>query len=178
MKKVLESLSGFILVFCLAGCGAAGVQASSATAAPAFPSPTAVPVVAGCADALTIVKSLYAADAAGQLDTGLAFFSDNATLASWAQGINDHHMSEKHLTGKDQIRTVLSGPGLVYTSGAPNAPIFHQTEVTASGNRLTFKLRPDRLRPNGRQYNPYQVQIVFDGCKISSMTVIELVTWL
>ncbi|MDR3573461.1 MAG: hypothetical protein P4L50_06360 [Anaerolineaceae bacterium] len=178
MKKVFESLIGFILLTGLAGCSAAGVQAISATAAPTLPSPTPLPVVTSCSSALQVVKSLYAADGAGQLDASLALFTDDASFASWAQGINDHHMSEKHLTGKVQIRTVLAGPGLVYTSGEPQAPIFNLTEATATGSQLTFKLRPDRLRPNGRQYNPYQVQIVFDGCKIKSMTVIELVTWL
>jgi ABC-type transport system substrate-binding protein len=178
MKKVLESFIGFILLVGLAGCGAAGVQASSATATPALPSPTAGPVVSGCANPLTVVKTLYDADSANQLDTSLALFTDDATFASWAQGINDHHMSEKNLSGKDQIRTVLADPGLVYTSGTPGAPVFKQSEVTVSGNQLTFMFRPDRLRPNGRQYNPYKVQVVFDGCQIKSLTVIEMVTWL
>jgi ABC-type transport system substrate-binding protein len=178
MKKVFVSLIGFILLVCLPACAAGGVQASSATAGPTIPPPTAVPVVTGCSSALAVVKNLYTADSAGQLDASLALFSSDATFASWAQGINGHHMIEKHLSGLRQIRTVLGGPGLVYSSGAANAPIFKQTEVSASGSQLNFKLRPDRLRPNGRQYNPYQVQVVFDGCKIKSMTVIELVTWL
>ena len=178
MKRNFIGLMGFILLVVLPACSAAGVQANSATASPSQPPPTAVPVVSGCATALAVIKNLYQLDGAGHLDASLALFSDDASFASWAQGINGHHMSEKQLSGKQQIRTVLSGPGLVYSSGAPNVPIFKLVETSASGNQLTFKLRPDRLRPNGKPYNPYQVMVVFDGCKIKSMTVIELVTWL
>jgi hypothetical protein len=178
MKKGLESFIGFTLLVCLAACSAAGVQASSDTAAPALPTQTAVPVITACQDPMAVIKSLYDADAAGKFDTSLALFSDDAVFASWAQGVNGHHMSEQHLTGKQQIRAVLGKPGLVYTSGAPNAPIFKQGELTASGSQLNFTLRPDRLRPGGRPYNPYMVQVIFDGCKIKSLTVIELVTWL
>ena len=177
MKNVLESLLGFILLLYMAGCVPAGAQAKPA-AVPVLPSPTANPGVTGCVNALALVKTLYDSNSAGQFDTSLALFTDDATFASWAQGINDHHMSELQLAGKDQIRTVLGQPGLVYTSGAPDAPFFKQSEVAVSGNQLTFMFRPDRLRPNGRQYNPYKVQVIFNGCKIKSLTVIELVTWL
>jgi ABC-type transport system substrate-binding protein len=180
MKKVLQSFIGFTLLVWTAGCSAAGVQASSATATalPPLPSPTAVPVITGCPDPLAVIKTLYDADGAGQFDTSLALFSEDASFAFWAQGINNHHMSEMHLTGQQQIRSVLAHPGLIRTSGEPDAPVFQQGEVTASGNQLTFMLRPDRIRPNGRPYNPYRVQVTFDGCQIKSLTVIELVTWL
>ena len=181
MKKVHDCFIGFFLLAALAGCSAAGAQTILATATPtATPRPqsTGPAAAAGCPDAMAVIKSLYDADSAGQFDTSLALFSDDATFASWSQGVNGHHMIEKHLTGKQQIRTVLGNPGLVRSSGTPNAPVFQQSEVTTSGNQVTFMLRPDRLRTNGKPYNPYQVQVIFEGCKIKSLTVIEMITWL
>jgi hypothetical protein len=47
-----------------------------------------------------------------------------------------------------------------------------------SGDQVSFMLEPDRQRPNGKPYNPYRVEAVFEGCKIKSLTVIDSVTWL
>jgi hypothetical protein len=87
-------------------------------------------------------------------------------------------MIQKHLVGKEQIRAVLGNPGLRRVSGQPNSPIFHETDLQVSGNKVTFALEPDRVHPNGRPYNPYTVTVVFEGCKIKSLTVIERVMWL
>jgi hypothetical protein len=56
--------------------------------------------------------------------------------------------------------------------------VFHETRLSVSGNTVEFMLEPDRMRANGKPYNPYSVQAVLEGCRIKSLTVIERVTWL
>ena len=176
----------------IGGWSVAGPQPSSpATANASSPLPiisAAMPAAAAappqataptsCPDPLAVIKALYDANDASRFKVSLDLFTEDATLASWAEGINGHHMKERHLTGKAQIRPVLGEPGLRRTSDRPDGPIYHETKIKVSGDRVTFMLEPDRLRPNGRQYNPFHVEIVFVGCKIKSMTVIDLVTWL
>ncbi len=130
---------------------------------------------------MTIVRAFYNANGAGQFNTSLALLADGATLASWSQGMNYYHLAEKHLTGKEQVRTALGDRGLSYmsyTPGQPHDPIFHEANVKVSGNKVTFTLQSDQPHPNGRPYNPYSVEVVLEGCKIKSLTVVELITWL
>jgi hypothetical protein len=87
-------------------------------------------------------------------------------------------MRERHLAGKAEIRKALGDPGLRRTTGRPDDPIYTETETRTSGDRVRFTLRPDRLRPHGKPYHPYQVDVRLAGCKIKALTVIELVTWL
>jgi hypothetical protein len=47
-----------------------------------------------------------------------------------------------------------------------------------SEGKMTFKLMPDRVHPNGRLYNHYLVEAFFSGCKIELLKVVERVTWL
>ncbi len=133
---------------------------------------------APCADPMAIIKALYDANDASRFDTSLALFTEDATFATWAEGINGHHMDEMHLTGKAQIRPVLGKPGLRRISGRPDGLTYHEARIQTMGNRVTFMLEPDRLRPNGRLYSPFHVEVIFAGCKIKSLTVIEQVTWL
>ncbi len=147
---------------------------------------TAVPVAASkqasspkpCADPMAIIKAFYDANDASRFDSSLALFTEDATFAAWAEGINGHHMDEVHLTGKARIRPVLGKQGLRRISGRPDGLTYHEARVQVMGDRVTFMLEPDRLRPNGRLYSPYHVEAIFDGCKIKSLTVIEQVTWL
>ncbi len=170
MKKAVKIVAWTGLIILLMGCSVA--KAQSGTTA------DVTPTSAGCPDLASLVKSFYDANDAAQFDTSLALLADDATLDSWAQGINGHHMTQKHLVGKEQIRAVLGNPGLRHISGQPNGPIFHETGLQVSGNKVDFALEPDRAHPNGRPYNPYTVEIVFEGCKIKSLTVIERVMWL
>ncbi len=127
---------------------------------------------------MAIISAFYDANDASQFEVSLGFLAEDATLSSWAEGVNGHHMRETHLTGKAQIRPALGNPGLQRTSGQPEGPIYHETKITVSDDRVTFMLEPDRKRPNGKPYNPFRVEVSFIGCKIKSLTVIELVTWL
>jgi hypothetical protein len=159
-----------------AGSGSISLQAASAIAATAGPGP-ATPA-APCPDPLAAVKAFYDANDAGQFDASLAFLTDDATLPSWSEGVNGYHMRERHLTGKAEIRKALGDPGLRRTTGRPEDPVYKETEAQTSGDSVRFTLRTDRLRPNGKPYHPYQMDVRFAGCKIRALTVIELVTWL
>jgi hypothetical protein len=170
MRKAIEIFAWAGLIVLLASCNVAKAQ-PRATA-------DVTPMPADCPDPAPIVKAFYDANDASQFDASLALLADDATLDSWAQGINGHHMIQKHLVGKEQIRAVLGNPGLRRISDQPDRPIFHETDLQVSGNKVTFALQPDRVHPNGRPYNPYTVEIVFEGCKIKSLTVIERVMWL
>ncbi len=170
MKKAIQIIAWAGLIVLLASCSVA--QAQQQVTADVTPTP------ANCSDLASIVKAFYEDNDASQFDASLALLADDATLDSWAQGINGHHMTTKHLVGKEQIRAVLGNPGLRHISDQPNGPVFHETDLQVSGNKVTFALEPDRAHPNGRPYNPYAVTIVFEGCKIKSLTVIERVMWL
>ncbi len=127
---------------------------------------------------MAVVQAFYDSNDAGRFDTSLSLLTDDATLATWSEGVNGYHMRERHLTGKGEIRKALGDPGLRRTTGQSDGPIYEETEVKISGDSLRFTLRPDRLRPNGKPYHPYQVDVRLAGCKIRALTVIELVTWL
>ena len=135
-------------------------------------------IARSCSDPIAVLKAFYDANDASQFDESLGFFTEDASLSTWAEGINGHHMREEHRTGKMQIRPALGDLGLRRTSGQPDGPIYHETKVQVAGDHVTFILEPDRRRPNGKPYNPFKVEAVFADCKIKSLTVIDLVTWL
>lgn len=168
-------------------CSAAGAQPASTAAVRAFLLPTGFPISSAaapgvspssCPDPMAIMKVFYDANDASRFDVSLGLFAENATLSSWAEGINGHHMRERHLTGKTQIRSALGDQGLRRTSDRPDGPIYQVTRAKVSGDHVSFMLEPDRQRPNGKAYNPFRVEAVFEGCKIKSLTVIDSVTWL
>ena len=170
MKKAMQVIAWAGLMLLLANCSVAQAQQKAAA--------DLTPMPAECPDAASIVKTFYDANDAAKFDTSLALLADDATLDTWAQGINGHHMTQHHLVGKEQIRAALGNSGLSHISSLPNGPIFHETDLQVSGNKVSFALEPDRVHPNGRPYNPYTVEIVFEGCQIKSLTVIERVMWL
>lgn len=183
MRTMIEGAAGAVLIawmVILGDVGAppsdrvSGVDSASPLATPAIVATTAAP----CPDPLAVVKAFLDANDAGRFDTSLAFLADDGTLVSWSEGVNGYHMRERHLTGKVEIRKALGEPGLRRTTGRPDDPIYKETAEKVSGNSVKFTLRPDRLRPNGKPYHPYQVEARLDGCKIKALTVIELVTWL
>ncbi len=156
------------MILTLSACGSGSLLAPSA----------ATPAPGVCADPAAIVKTFYNLNDQNRYDDSLAYLAYDATLLTWAEGANGHHMVVNALVGKDEIRPALERPGLRHTSGKPGDPVFHEEDETITGNLVTFMLRPDRLRPNGRQYNPYKVEAFFNNCKVISLTVIEYVTWL
>ena len=188
LTRAIATLAWAGSIVLIAGCSTAGSQPSTIAVSPtapplaATPTPAAVaaPMLTGtppCPDPMAIIKAFYDSNDASQFDASLAFLAADVTLSSWAEGVNGRHWQEKHLTGKEQIRTVLGNRGLRRTTGQPDAPIFHETEAGVSGDQVTFMLRPDRPSPDGRPYNPYKVAVVLDGCKIMSLTVIEFISW-
>jgi hypothetical protein len=138
------------------------------------------PVSSGgiCQSMPAIAKAFYDANDAGQTDTSLSYLTEDVSLVFWAEGTNGHHVSQKFAVGKDQVALHLSEPGFRRTATQAGGPNFCETEISPVGNKLTFKLVPDRLHPNGRTYNPYVVELVFNRCKIEIIKVVERVTWL
>jgi hypothetical protein len=111
----------------------------------------------------------------------MKYVADDATVDTWATGVNGYIMAKRHRDGKAAIRMFLpEGRGLSMhlPDSAPDGPVFHESRLSVSGNTVQFMLEPDRMRPDGRPYNPFSVQAVLDGCRIKSLTVIERVTWL
>ncbi len=144
------------------------------------PIAAATPAATGtspCPDPMAIIKAFYDSNDASRYDASIALLTSDATLTFWAEGVNGRHWQERRLTGKKQIRAVLSNRGLRRASGERNTPIFHEAEAKISGDQVTFMLRADRLGRDGRPYNPYRVEAVFVGCKIKSLTVIEFISW-
>ena len=131
-----------------------------------------------CPDLVALIESFYDSNDSSLFATSLNMRTDDVTLASWSEGVNGHHMVERHSSGKDQVRAALGNPGLRRISGRPDGMMYVLTEAKASGDRVTFMLRPDRLRPNGKRYNSFRVEAVFMGCQIWSLTVVELIGWL
>lgn len=165
MRRALEILAWAGILVSIAGCGVA--------IAPIVPPLAGTP---GCPNPMAVIKSFYDSNDAGQYDASLALLAPDATLATWGEGVNGRHWAERTLTGEEPIRTVLGNRGLRRSSGQPDAPIFHETEAKISGDQVAFMLRPDRLGPYGRQYDPYAVTAVFQGCQIKSLTVVERFT--
>ncbi len=129
-----------------------------------------------CADLERTIKGLYDSTDDLQLKS-LSFFSTDAELITWAEGLNGRHWDETHYHGPDEIRKALTNRGLRRISDKPDSPVFHETEFEISGNKVEFVLKPDRLGRDQRQHNPYIVTVIFEGCKIKQMTVIEFITW-
>jgi hypothetical protein len=132
----------------------------------------------GCPDPLAVVEKFYASNDAARYGASAALLTPDATLASWSEGVNGHHMLERRISGTERIRPFLGTPGFRHVSGRPDGMIYRETKTVVSRNAVIFMLVPDRQRPNGRPYNPYRVEIVLRGCAIASLTVVELITWL
>ncbi len=188
MTRAIAILASVGCIVLMAGYSAVESQPDAVAVSPAAlplivtPAPVAVaaPSLTGispCTDPMAIIKAFYDSNDASQYDASIALLTSDATLTSWAEGVNGRHWQERRLSGKEQIRTVLSNRGLRRISGQRNAPIFHEAEAKISGDQVTFMLRPDRLGRDGRPYNPYRVEAVFVGCKIKSLTVIEFISW-
>ena len=136
---------------------------------------------ASCPDPLAVLKAFYDSNDAGSFTASMRYVTDDATIDTWATGVNGYIMAKRHAEGEAGIRKFLpEGRGLSMHLPDPahDGPVFRETRVTVSGNTVQFMLEPDRERPNGRPYNPFSVQAVLDGCRIKSLTVIERVTWL
>jgi hypothetical protein len=158
----------FIIVFAAAVAYAVGAQASATAAG-------------GCADPLAVVRAFYAANDAQQFNKSAAFLAEDVVFDTWATGVNGYIMAKRHRSGRAALRDYLpEARGLRHRlpDSPPDGPIFRETRMGVKGNIVQFMLEPDRMRTNGRPYNPYSVEAVLDGCRIKTLTVIERVTWL
>ena len=136
------------------------------------------PVTAGsCPDLMKVANAFYDSNDASHLDTSLSFLTDDVIMVFWAEGINGHYMDKKVVIGKDQMGSNLNQPGLHRKSGVPNLPNFKEDHIRQAGNQLIFNLTPDRNHPDGRPYNPYVIELVFSGCKIEIIKIVERITW-
>jgi hypothetical protein len=123
------------------------------------------------------MNDFYASTDALDFDKALSFFSKDAEVVTWAEGVDGRHWHERHYRGPNEIRSVLNSRGLRRVSESPNSPRFLMTEVRVSRDRVSLMLRPDRLSADKRPYNPYRVDVVFENCRMRIMTVIEYISW-
>jgi hypothetical protein len=131
----------------------------------------------GCPDLVQIVNTFYTANDAGQSSTALSYLSEDVIMVFWAEGINGHHMGLNTIIGKDLLRTNLDQPGLHLKSRGENLPNFSQDHIRRAGNQLIFNLTPDRTHADGRPYDPYVVEMVFNNCRIEIIKIVERITW-
>ena len=163
MKIKTLLVNVFIVLAILSACGGQINQGQSAQT---------------CADIKSVVEAFYAANDAAQYTQSLQYVTDDVAIITWADGANGYHMNMRSVVGNTHIQSFLEKPGLKRTSNGPNLPNYTMQEIQISEGKMSFKLLPDRLHPNKRPYNPYDVEVFFSGCKIELIKVVERVTWL
>jgi hypothetical protein len=131
-----------------------------------------------CRDPWKVAEEFYLANDAGDFNASLELLTDDVVLVTWAQGANGYHMSARFAVGKNQVLEWLGEPGLRRVAENPERPNFQEANQRWVGNTLRFELMPDRQRDNGRPFNHYSVELVFDGCQIEMIKLVERVTWL
>lgn len=132
---------------------------------------------AACPDLMQVTNAFYEANDAAQLVKSLSYLTEDVILVFWAEGINGHHMSQNVFIGKAQLSENLNHPGLHQKSTGPYVPNFQPDHITQTGNQLIFNLTPDRTHADGRPYNPYVIEIIFSGCRMDMIKIVERVTW-
>jgi hypothetical protein len=124
-----------------------------------------------CRDPWKVAEEFYQANDAGDFTTSLELLTDDVVLVTWAQGANGYHMSARFTVGKNQILEWLGKPGLRRVAESSDRPNFKEANQRSVGNTLRFELMPDRVRDNGRPFNHYSVELVFNGCQIEIINV-------
>jgi hypothetical protein len=135
----------------------------------------------GCADPLAVVIAFYDATDAGNYDAGAKLLTVHAKVDTWASGVQGYVLAKRHIEGRNEIRRHLAdtrGLRRHLPDSAADGPAYFVDRIKVIGNTVQLMLEPDRKRPNGKLYNPFSVEAALDGCLISSLTVIERVTWL
>lgn len=139
------------------------------------------PAPGACADPMAVVRAFYSANDAGLWSKSAALLADDVVFDTYATGVNGYIMARRHREGRAALKAFLAearGVRHRLPDSPPDGPVFHETRLSVKGSVVQFMLEPDRMRPNGRPYNPYSVEAVLDGCRIKTLTVIERVTWL
>jgi hypothetical protein len=132
---------------------------------------------AACPDLMQVTNAFYEANDAAQLIKSLSYLTEDVILVYWAEGINGHHMSQNVFIGKTQLGDNLNQPGLHRKSTGPDLPNFTPDHIVQTGNQLIFNLTPDRTHADGRPYNPFVIEIIFSGCRMDMIKIVERVTW-
>jgi len=158
----MKVMRAILIFFFLAGCTRAGLPGSTAA----------------CRDLAQVAEAFYDANDDSRFEDSLALLTQDVAMVTWAEGANGHHMIANFTVGKDQILEYLPNPGLSRTARQPDRPNYRPDEMRVDGKTVTFMLWPDRKRPDGRSFNPYAVKMVFSGCQIEIIKVVERVTWL
>ena len=161
MKKITSLF--YIAVLLLTSCSA--IQSAQS------------PTSSSCPDLMQIVNAFYAANDSAQLVPTVSYLTEDVIFVFWAEGINGHHMGLNEAVGKDQIVPFLTNPGLHLKARGPDLPNFSMDHIRRAGNQIVFNLTPDRTHANGRPYDPYVVEMVFSGCRIEIIKLVERVTW-
>lgn len=130
-----------------------------------------------CPSLVQVVNDFYTANDTHQLVPTLSYLTEDVIFIFWAEGINGHHMGLNTAIGKDQIQPFLANPGLHLKAVGADAPNFSMDHLVQAGNQIVFNLTPDRTHTNGRPYDPYVVTMVFSGCRIEIIKLIERITW-
>jgi hypothetical protein len=130
-----------------------------------------------CPSLVQVVKDFYTANDTHQLVPTQSYLTEDVIFVFWAEGINGHHMGLNTAIGKDQLVPFLVNPGLHFKAVGPDLPNFSMDHLVQAGNQIVFNLTPDRTHTNGRPYDPYAVTMVFSGCRIEIIKLIERVTW-
>jgi len=129
-----------------------------------------------CPDKMAVIRMFYDSNDASQFSASLAYLHPGIVFTAWGEGMNGRHWHEKKLIGREKIAPLLGDRGLRRLPPGGSGPVFRVTEEVVAADRVTFMLRPDRISPSGRLYNPYRVEAIFEGCVISQLTIVELFT--
>ena len=135
----------------------------------------------GFLDPLNVVQAFYHANDMGQFEAALKFVAEDIKFDTWATGANGYMMAQRHLTGRKALLAFLPNARGVrhrLPDHPLDGPVYHETQLSISGNKVTFRLEPDRKAPDGRPYTPFSVEAIVNGCQIKTLTVIERVTQL
>ncbi len=180
MIKKFNRLIHVVWIVLLSGCSSLGAPSSSPKPTEILPSPTVDYSLIGktstCPGYLAVINAFYDANDAGRYDVSLGLLKPDAEVVTWGEGVNGRHWDETHLTGMDNIKTVLGKRGFRRNLGQPDGFIYNAADFQITDNQVVFYLRPDRLGAGGRPHNPYMVKVSMDQCKIQSMDVVERFT--
>jgi hypothetical protein len=164
-QKHSTSILLLSLLFFLTGC------------LPANPSSQLPALAPLCTTQMEVINAFFDANDAQNYGAALGYLTDDAVVIFWAEGINGHHMGLKLAAGPDQIRPLLAQDGLRRNTGSTDQPNFKIEGVQQTGNQVFLKLTPDPTHPDGRPYDPYVLEMIFKGCKIDIIKLVERVTW-
>jgi len=133
------------------------------------------------------VERFYTDNEKGDFDAALSLLSENVVLDSYSEAINGNRLEGRHLVGREAIRPFLGDAstsragvdiGLSRTFTGPGGTRYRFEKVTDSGTGLSLELRPDRAGPGGGQANYFRADFGFAKGAITTIHLVEVITWL